>query len=280
MRRIALRRRKIIIPAAVTMAAAAWVAWSNVSPEVTELTVESEKLPESFSGFRIAQISDLHNAEFGSGNMKLVSLLEGAAPDIIVITGDIADSRSTRIDICLAFAEKCVQIAPTFYVTGNHEARIDEYPELAAGLEEAGVTVLDNSSAAVERGGESISVIGVRDPAFTAGRASSTVASALASLTGGDGYKILLSHRPELFSTYVASGVDLVLAGHAHGGQVRLPVIGGLFAPGQGFFPEYDSGLYTSGTTRMIVSRGLGSSSFPVRINDRPEIVVAELISK
>ena len=144
--------------------------------------------------------------------------------------------------------------------------------------------VLENQQVQITREGESITLIGIDDPSFQEdylfGDAASVSASALSELQNeSDSYTILLAHRPELFDTYVDAGVNLVFSGHAHGGQFRLPFIGGLVAPNQGFFPEYDAGLFFEGVTTMIISRGVGNSIIPLRFNNRPEIVVAELKS-
>ena len=242
----------------------------------------SDRIPEAFSGFRIAQVSDLHNAEFGEGSEKLIELLSQTDPDMIVITGDLIDSRHTDIEIALEFARHAIKLAPVYYATGNHEARVREYEDLKMGLAEAGVIVLEDQKVQITREGESITLIGIDDPSFQEdylfGDAASVTSSALSELQNeSDVYTVLLAHRPELFETYVDAGVDLVFSGHAHGGQFRLPFVGGLVAPNQGFFPEYDAGLFSEGSTTMIVSRGVGNSIIPIRFNNRPEIVVAEL---
>ena len=209
----------------------------------------------------------LHNAQFGPDNAGLLSLLEERAPDLILLTGDLIDSRRTDVDTALAFAAGAARIAPTYYVPGNHEARLtSDFPRLEQGLGEAGVTVLRNGAVELERAGETLRLIGIDDPDFgtwTGGEAG--LAALLADLGAGEGFTILLSHRPELFETYAAAGVNLAFTGHAHGGQVRLPFVGGLFAPHQGLFPRYDAGLYAAGEARMIVSRGLGNSIIPLR---------------
>ena len=259
-----------------------WTIWGNTALEVNEYEITSSRIPEAFSGFRIAQVSDLHNAEFGEGNKDLIAMLSQTDPDIIVITGDLIDSRQTDSEIALEFARQVIKISPVYYVTGNHEARVPEYENLKMGLEEAGVIVLENQKVILEQEGESINLIGIDDPSFKEdylfGDAASVTRAALSELQNeSDGYTILLAHRPELFDIYVDSGVDLVFSGHAHGGQFRLPIIGGLVAPDQGFFPKYDAGLFSQENTTMIVSRGVGNSIIPVRFNNRPEIIIAEL---
>ena len=280
------KRRKclILLLAVIGIVLIIWTLWGNTALQVNEITVTSDRIPPAFSGFRIAQVSDLHNAEFGEGNAELLQMLSECGPDIIVITGDLVDSSRTDIDVALAFAGEAVKIAPTYYVTGNHEVAISQYDLLKAGLETAGVIVLEDEAISLEYQGESIMLIGLSDPDATIkgdlfGEVPAMVSTKLRNLMDGDsGYTVLLSHRPELFETYVSSGVDLVLSGHAHGGQFRLPFVGGLIAPNQGLFPKYDAGLYAGGDTNMVVSRGIGNSIIPIRFHNRPEIVVVELL--
>ena len=284
MKKLSKKRVILIVSVVLLVGLSVWTIWGNTALEINEYTIMSDKLPEAFLGFRIAQVSDLHNAEFGEGNKKLIELLSQTDPGIIVITGDLIDSRHTDIEIALNFVRQAIKIAPVYYVTGNHEARVREYTELKTGLADAGVIVLENQQVQITREGESITLIGIDDPSFQEdylfGDAASVSASALSELQNeSDSYTILLAHRPELFDTYVDAGVNLVFSGHAHGGQFRLPFIGGLVAPNQGFFPEYDAGLFFEGGTTMIVSRGVGNSIIPLRFNNRPEIVVAELKS-
>lgn len=209
-----------------------WTLWENTALEVTEYTVSSGNLPGAFDGFRIAQVSDLHNDEFGENNENLLAMLRESAPDIIVITGDMIDAYDTDVEIALRFAAEAVTVAPCYYITGNHESSVLEYKALRAGLEAMGVTVLENQRIQLEQNGETVTLIGVHDPGFRVDSPTAVVSEALEKLTDDNAYTILLSHRPELFDTYVASGVDLVFSGHAHGGQFRLPFVGGLFAPG------------------------------------------------
>lgn len=258
-----------------------WTVWENTALERNTYTIRSPELPDVFDGYRIAQVSDLHNAEFGDRNQRLLEMLREAEPDMIAITGDLIDSRKTNIAVALAFAEEAVKIAPCYYVSGNHEARVSEYQDLKTSLEAAGVTVLDDARVEIEISGKSITIIGVNDPSFHADYLTSDAAvmdrklSELSSEAAG--FTILLSQRPELFDTYADHNMNLVLSGHAHGGQFRLPLIGGLIAPNQGLFPKYDAGLYSDGSTNMIVSRGLGNSIIPFRFNNRPEVVLIEL---
>lgn len=255
-----------------------WLIWSNVTVQITHITVPDEDLPSAFDGYKIAQISDLHNAKFGKDNNVLIKMLEEHQPDIIVITGDMVDSNHTDVEVAIQFARRAAAIAPCYYVTGNHEGWLEkEYERLEAGLLAAGVDVMHDEAVILEKGGDSMQLIGVDDPTFRYYFGGNPFRSQLQKLKNNDEFTVLLSHRPELFETYVKEDVDIVFTGHAHGGQVRIPFVGGVVAPGQGFLPEYDAGIYTEGTTTMVVSRGIGNSVVPVRVNNRPEIVIVEL---
>lgn len=273
----------IIIAAILLVALVIWIIWSNYALELNTYSISSQRLPKAFDGFRIAHISDLHNTEMGQENAELLKLLRQSEPDIIAITGDLIDSRNTNIDIALDFIKEAMKIAPCYYATGNHEARIAEYPDFRAAMEAAGVIVLEDEKTTISIDGETITVIGVNDPIFIPGyqsdKAQMLMSGVLESLRAPqeDGFTILLSHRPKLFDVYVQSDLDLVLSGHAHGGQFRLPFVGGVYVPSQGWFPEYDAGLFTENNTNMVVSRGIGNSAFPFRINNRPEVIVIEL---
>ena len=272
----------LAVVAAVLITLVVWIAWGNTALELNTYTISSSKLPQGFGGYRIAHVSDLHNAEMGKDNEKLLTMLREANPDMIAITGDLIDSRNTDIEVALQFIREAVKIAPCYYVTGNHEARVNEYGELKAGMEAAGVTVLEDAKFEISIDGETIMLIGVNDPSYQTdylfGDTKTVMNTKLEELhTEQDRFTILLSHRPELFETYVDHDLDLVLSGHAHGGQFRLPFIGGLVAPNQGLFPEYDAGIYAEGNTNMLVSRGVGNSILPFRINNRPEVILIEL---
>ena len=279
------RKKKFIwlaVVAVVLIVLVVWIAWGNTALELNTYDISSSRLPESFDSYRIAHVSDLHNAEMGKGNEKLLAMLRDADPDMIAITGDLIDSRNTNVDIALQFIQEAVKIAPCYYVTGNHEARVNEYEELKTGMASAGVIILEDAQTEISMEGQTITLIGINDPSFQTdylfGDSETVMSSKLAELhTDGDGFTILLSHRPELFNTYVDYDIDLVLSGHAHGGQFRLPFIGSLVAPNQGLFPKYDAGIYTDGNTNMIVSKGIGNSILPFRINNRPEVIIIEL---
>lgn len=260
-------------------------AWANARVWNARVEIRDEKIPAAFDGFILCQVSDVHNEARGEGNAALLRALREAAPDLICITGDFLDSRRTDLDFALELAGQLAEIAPAVYVTGNHEARLKDLSALEAGLAARGVRVLRDDWTPLARGGEEIGLIGLDDPGFSAGEdwtlaegLDQTQARLSALLAqAGDRFSLVLSHRPELLPAYAEAGADLVLSGHAHGGQVRLPGIGGLFAPGQGILPRLTSGVHARGETRLVVSRGLGNSAFPLRVFNPPEIVTVTL---
>ncbi len=251
-----------------------WILWGNTALQVTQYTISSPRLPEGFAGFRIVQISDLHNTAFGDDNHRLISQIQAAKPDIIVITGDIVDSRRTNLSVAVDFSAAAAKIAPTYYIPGNHEGRLD-YKAISKALQNVGVIPLLDKSVTLTRNNDQIHLLGLIDDNC---RPVGTMEEALSDLMAeAHGYTVLLSHRPTFFDIYVKAKADLVLTGHVHGGQFRLPFVGGLYAPSQGLFPKYDAGIFTEGQTQMVISRGLGNSAFPFRLNNRPEIVVVTL---
>ena len=261
-----------------------WTIWGNVTVGITRYTVTSNRLPHSFDGYKIAVVSDLHNAQFGNNNSQLVEKIKKEHPDIIAITGDLVDSNRTDIEIAIQLVSRLTEIAPCYYVTGNHEAWINEqYKELEKGLIAENVVILHDNVIQLTKGSETIQIAGQDDPYFTNTDTyiqESMLQTRINNMSLSNEYCILLSHRPEMFEAYVSEEFDLVLSGHAHGGQFRVPFIGGIIAPDQGLFPEFDAGKYSKNNTIMIVSRGIGNSIIPVRFNNRPEIVIVELISE
>ncbi len=259
-----------------------WILWANTAPMLTETVSESDRLPPAFDGYRIAQISDLHNAELGKNNRRLITILQAAEPDLIVVTGDMVDSSHTDLSVAVDLLRQAIEIAPCIAVTGNHEAWISDaaYTELETALASLGIPILHNESIALTQGNDSITLLGIDDPAYAerhGGVDAASSADRLRALFPADQYTVLLSHRPEFFEEYCRAGLDLVFSGHAHGGQFRLPLIGGLVAPGQGLLPIYDAGAFIDGNTHMIVSRGIGNSLIPIRFNNRPEIILVTL---
>ena len=268
----------------------AFLYWQNSSLTVSQYDIPLSGLPKEFDGCRIVHLSDLHNKRFGKRQKRLLTCVLARKPDYIVLTGDLADKRRTRDERFFPARELCeglVQIAPVFAAMGNHETEKNRVEKMTAVLEACGVTVLADKTALLHKNGASLPVIGLADIAVSAERFGNRQGS-FAHCTvlkelyhgAGEGCAILLSHRPHLVPIYRAAGVPLVLSGHAHGGQIRLPFIGGLLAPEQGLFPKYTSGVHKLGAVTMVISRGLGNSLFPFRIFNRPEVVCLQLKAK
>lgn len=258
--------------------------FQNNSIVISNYTISSDKIPSNFNGYKIVQLSDLHSKSFGNDQKNLVKKIKNLEPDSIVFTGDLIDSYRYDEEPSLILMERLVQIAPVYYVTGNHEWWSGKFDSLEDKLKIIGVQVMRNKTEEITIGTDKIQIIGIDDPANVeesyeeTGKTEKNITD-LIDIEGEDYFQILLSHRPEMFSLYDKYGFDIVFSGHAHGGQFRIPFVGGLIAPDQGFFPEYTSGKYTSDNTTMIVNRGLGNSIIPIRIFNRPEIVVVTLSS-
>ena len=250
-----------------------FLEYQNKHLVVDNFIVQSEKISDDLNGFKIVQISDLHNANFGRDNDKLLNLIKIQNPDIVVITGDFVDSNHTNINKALEFAQKVQEICPTYYITGNHEYWLDEkdLDILFSGLRAVGITILENECVNIDKNNSSFILVGLDDRNLS----DNTLAKILQDHKGE--FTVVLAHEPQYIFNYSREKVDLVLSGHAHGGQFRLPLIGGVVAPDQGFNPQYTDGEYKINDTTMIVSRGLGNSIIPVRLFNYPEIVCVEL---
>lgn len=275
------KRNYIYMGLAGAGALAALSYQQNHKLDIQALTYKSDKLPTSFHGFRILHISDLHDRQFGKQQKKILKQARLLQPDVIFLSGDMLDRKKTNkenIHKNFAFIKGAVEIAPVYYVPGNHEATSSMYAYLKQFLLDMGVHVLENSKVELSRNEESISVIGLKDPKFYY-YDTSRFEENLSNISKliDTSFCILLSHRPEKFKLYAQYGIDLAFCGHAHGGQVRLPKIGGLYAPSQGIFPKYTNGCYTKDACTMVVSRGLGNSRAPQRINNHPELILVSL---
>ena len=277
------RRWIAAIAAAAVLSLLGWaLVWGNTALVTADVLVCSNGIPEAFDAYRIVQISDLHDAQIGENNEKLIAMTAETEPDCIVLTGDFVDSSRFHPELSLSVAESLVKIAPVYYVSGNHEAILpdEDYQALTDGMRALGVCVLEDESAELTRDGQSIRLIGLTDIGFHPGtleEKKDALRTALSALLPEDEFSVTLAHRPELMDVYTECGAPLVLSGHAHGGQIRLPGIGGLIAPGQGLFPKYTEGKYEENGTTLVVSRGIGNSVLPLRVNDRPQIVVVQL---
>lgn len=277
------RRWIATIAAAAVLSLLGWaLVWGNTALVTADVLVCSNGIPEAFDAYKIVQISDLHDAQIGENNEKFIAMTAETEPDCIVLTGDFVDSSRFHPERSLSVAESLVKIAPVYYVSGNHEAILpdEDYQALTDGLRALGVCVLEDESAELTRDGQSIRLIGLTDIGFHPGtleEKKDALRTALSALLPEDEFSVTLAHRPELMDVYTECGAPLVLSGHAHGGQIRLPGIGGLIAPGQGLFPKYTEGKYEENGTTLVVSRGIGNSVLPLRVNDRPQIVVVQL---
>ncbi len=279
-------RKKYIKSAIVLLIVIALLLFCNFQNkhlETTHYTYEAEQLGVDLEGYRIVQISDLHNAKFGKNNQRLVDRIRECDPDMIVLTGDLVDSNHTNVDRAVQFVDEIVKICPVYYVTGNHEYWLEksEYDELMDGLIGAGVVILDDQVVEISRGDAKFRLVGLDDKSLADGTLGTLLNNAQ-NVAHEDSEKkefiVVLAHEPQYLARYAGTGVDLVLSGHAHGGQFRLPFVGGIVAPDQGFLPEYTAGEYYMNGTEMIVSRGLGNSVIPVRLFNYPEIVCVELV--
>ncbi|MDK2584611.1 metallophosphoesterase [Romboutsia sedimentorum] len=276
-------KKKIAIGIVVIIILGLFCYYQNNDIKITNIDFKNDKISKEIDGYKILQISDLHNKQFGKDNKKLVKLTKEIKPDIIVITGDIIDSRRTNTDVAIRYINQIKKVAPIYYSPGNHESRISEYQDFENRLAKQGVNILNDKSKSIKINNDSIDLIGVRDISFIQKEnRKEELSNIINNLKNKDDSKlsILLSHRPDLIDLYAKESIDLVFSGHAHGGQVRLPFIGGILAPDQGLFPKYTSGIYNKDNTHMIVSRGLGNSLFPLRVFNKPELVVTTLKSK
>lgn len=266
---------KLAVTLSIVIVIILFCNFQNKHLETTHYTYAAEQLGADLEGYRIVQISDLHNAKFGKNNQKLVGRIRECEPDMIVLTGDLVDSNHTNVDRAVQFVDEIVKICPVYYVTGNHEYWLEksEYDELMDGLIGAGVVILDDQVVEISRGDAKFRLVGLDDKSLTDGTLE-------ALLSDEKEFTVVLAHEPQYLVRYASSGVDLVLSGHAHGGQFRLPFVGGIVAPDQGFLPEYTAGEYYMNGTEMIVSRGLGNSVIPVRLFNFPEIVCVDLVGK
>lgn len=275
-------KKKWFIPIGI-LALSSWFLYrENNQIDTTAVTVQSDKLPAAFNDYKILQIADLHGKSFGSRQKVLLKKVNKLQPDVILMTGDLIDSRRNGEEEALQLMKQLIPDYPVYFVTGNHEVRLNL--TILPKLERLGVTVLRNTSVPLERDGQFIELLGIDDPTTTRWseglqepdgiRQSLDQAQSTADPRA---FQLLMAHRPEYLPLYAERKVDLVLSGHAHGGQIRLPFTDGMYAPDQGFFPELTAGQHTMENTRLIISRGLGNSLFPFRIFNHPELIVVTL---
>ncbi len=251
--------------------------------ETTHYTVKSKKIPKEFDNFKIVQISDLHSDNIPS----LVLEIRNEAPDIIVSTGDLVHHTGTY-DYASALLKKLMDIAPVYAVTGNHDVWRGDYMEMENELSSLGVKTLHSELVNIERDGAEIALYGIDDPFYVTTKGiNEFLESETKKLQQSDAFKILLFHRANWLDYFAEFGFDLIISGHIHGGQVRVPFLGGVASPrsswsnpGGMLFPKYAGGLYEKNGTKMIVSRGLGNPMPIPRLFNRPELVTITLKSK
>ena len=273
------RRRSLwlLVPLAVLAAGYGW--WGNTALQVAEFAPVFSGLPAGFDGCRAVVLSDLHGAEFGDRNEGLFAAVAEAEPDYIFFLGDLEDKyRGPEEGYPAEVAEGLSAIAPTYYVTGNHEWAIGGVPALKETLEAHGVTVLSNRYVTLERNGDTIVLAGIDDPNGYADQKTPEELAAELYAACGDPFWVLLAHRNNRFADqYSLLGADLVLSGHAHGGIVRLPGTDGLVSHDLTLFPGYTAGLYEENGSTLFVTRGLGNSGPSFRLFNRPEVAVVTL---
>lgn len=277
------RRRPVqtaftLLIVAVLLAGFFW--WSNHTLVTERYELPSHRLPEAFSGFRIVHLSDLHGGRFGQDNQRLRAAVAQEAPDLIVVTGDLVDEDTPDpVAYAAAFGESMAALAPTYFVTGNHEWATRRAEDVCKALEGAGVVCLRNETAVLERNGARILLSGLDDPnGYADQKTPEQVAEALLETYGENDFRLLLAHRNDHFPTgYYRLGYDLTLAGHGHGGCIRLPFTDGLVGTSRNLFPSYTAGFYTVEGSRLFVSRGLGNVGITFRLFNRPEVAVVTL---
>lgn len=270
------------IAAATAAATAAITAglfrYGNGRLSITRYTVSLPALPEAFCGMRLVHLSDLHAASFGKDQQRLLAAIEALSPDMVIITGDLIDRRRTGDERgmrpALTLLNALGKRYPTVRVDGNHEPRSRVGALFAEKAAATPVTDITGTGLRLTRADQSITLVGIPDMACFDHDEAAWADNMHRQLAEYDGdFLLALSHRPQFLKEYAAEGLPLVLCGHAHGGQWRLPLIGALYAPEQGVFPQYTEGVHREGDTHMVISRGLGNSGFPLRLFNRPEIV-------
>ena len=285
------KRKKLFAGVCLLLFLCVFCFFQNNHLTVSSYVYESVKVKDELSGYRIVQVSDLHNKLFGANQSRLIQKIASCKPDLIVVTGDVVDSNHFDTAPAIMFLENAGKIAPVYYVTGNHEYWLgrEEREELFEQMKQAGVKCLFDEAVQILPLKEAFEkepqpgfvLVGLDDKSLSGDiRKLPKQSGSLWENTDDGRLVLMLAHEPQYWKEYAKTGADLVLCGHAHGGQIVLPFVGGLVAPDQGFLPEYTEGMHAEGDTTMIVSRGLGNSIIPVRLFNYPEIVCVELQSK
>lgn len=270
--------RRLLALLALFALAAGFVYWQNFTLQVETVELLFESLPPQFDGLRVAELSDLHGRSFGKNNVRLLRTLQKARPDMICICGDLFDEK-TDLTMLEPLLTGLTDIAPVYYVTGNHEWQVKNLREILQKMRAWGVTVLENEGRVLSRGGAEMVVAGVHDPCGPYDmKTPAALVRELRSAQGND-FILMLSHRNDELAMWSQLGVQLVLSGHCHGGVVRLPFVGGVFGTRRELFPEYDAGVYRQDGTTLFVSRGLGYTNVHFRLFNRPHVPIMILRS-
>lgn len=263
--------------------------------EIVNYIIENKKIPQEFNDYVIVQISDLHNKSFGKNNINLINKIDQISPKVVLITGDIIDGENKNFQVSLDLLKYLSAKYKVYHITGNHEQKAlvkrykKLYKEYFKKLHGLSAIHLDNEKVQIKKGNSHINIYGLTIPfesykyLFDKDKSTDLEENFLQNnlpFINKNEYNILLAHTPFYFDDYEKWGADLILAGHVHGGIIRLPIVGGLLSPNRKFFPKYDLGKYDKNDSTMIVTKGLGGSKVLVRINCKPEVVKITLKSK
>ncbi|RDY29614.1 metallophosphoesterase [Romboutsia weinsteinii] len=287
---------KVIIGASLLSMGYSIYKYGVDSIETTKYIIENEKIPSEFNDFKIVHISDLHNKSFGIGNKNLIEKIDNENPDAIFITGDLIDGDSKNFDTALSLIEDLSKRYNIYHIIGNHEQKSlvkkhrDLYMNYFKRLYRKNIVNIEDNIVKIKKGNSTINLYGLIIPlefyTYFFSNSKKTikleerfVETRLGKINKNE-YNILLSHSPFYFNDYANWGADLILAGHVHGGIIRIPFKGGLLSPNREFFPEYDFGEYNKNNSTMLLTKGLGGSKLLMRVNCRPEIVSITLKSK
>ncbi|MEG2786235.1 MAG: metallophosphoesterase [Romboutsia sp.] len=281
---------EVLIGSTIVLGTALFYKNETEKLEITRHEIQNTKIPKEFNGFKIVQVSDLHNKSFGKNNEKLLRLIESENPDIVVVTGDLVEGDNKNFHIALNLIDELVKKYEVYHIIGNHEQKSlikkykKEYETYFKNLYNKSIKNLNNDKLCLNRGNSSINIYGLIVPLNyypyffknyknRKNRLEDKFIHQSLGMINKEEYNIMLAHTPFFFEDYEAYGVDLVLSGHVHGGIIRLPGVGGILSPNREFFPKYDFGKYEKNNTTMLLSKGLGGSKVLIRLNCKPEIV-------
>ncbi len=278
----------------------AYLIFENKNLAITNYIIEQERVPKAFDGMRFVCLTDLHNNRFGKDNKRLLAHIHSYKPDVILIAGDMIVARETKkLNTALSLLKELSNHYPVYYSPGNHELKLEMWElnrpknsedncfiTYLSEIKKCGVSYLDNDSITIEKGKDRLQITGLNLPLMFFYKGGKPVPfdkrdmSELVGTASNQAYQILLAHMPNYFETYAEWGADFVLSGHVHGGIMRIPYLGGVISPQYEIFPKYDSGIFTHKKSIMLLSRGLGTHTIPVRVLNRPELICMELKKK